>query len=414
MRPWSRAASALRFGRDIGLAWARATGTSLRRPQPTPAGSATVHFLLEGDPVGGLSPACRYRAYQYVSLLQELGFDCRIWPSRPGKYFSAGERFQRAYARTPRLAMLHAHLQLWRQRRNRMSDFRRLAGSGVVFLQRDLMAVPDDRLETCLPLFNRRIVFDFDDALFAVPPWVAGTSDPALAAKSERKLARLCAMASVVLAANEHLAAFARSHCNDVRVVPTGLCTEEFRPPAVPPANPRPVIGWAGTSGNVWYLRQIAPALRALADRTGFVLRVICNPVPAAELAELPRNLEFVPWSAAGEVARLQQFDIGIMPLQDDAWSRGKAGFKLIQYMACGVAFVASPVGANESVGGPDGTCGLYASSTGDWIHALERLLGDASQRARLGAAGRQRAVQFFDRRVLAPALATALRRAAE
>jgi glycosyltransferase involved in cell wall biosynthesis len=405
----------MRFGRDIGLAWARAASTSMRRPQPVPQQTRTVHFLLEGDPLRGLSPACRYRAFQFVPLLQELGFECRLWPARPNKYFSAGPRFQRVYARTPRLAMLHAHLQLWRQRRNRMADFHRLAGNGVVFLQRDLMAVADDRLESCLPLYNRRIVFDFDDALFALPPWLAAARDPAATAAMERKLASLCAMATVVLAANEHLASFARQHCNDVRIVPTGLCTEEFRPPTAPPGNPRPVIGWAGTSGNLFYLRRLGPALRTLAGRTDFVLRVICNPVPAAELAGLPeRNLEFVPWQATGEVARIQQFDVGIMPLDDDAWSRGKAGFKLVQYMACGVPFVASPVGANESVGGPDGACGFYARSSDDWVSALTRLLADQAQRAKLGAAGRARAVQHFDRRRLVPTLVEALQSAAE
>lgn len=417
---WQRGTSALRFGRDIGLATAAALRTAGQPPPAPPPGGAEatapppVHFLLEGAPPHGLSPAARYRAFQYAPLLERLGHRCAFWPARPAKYFSAAPGFQRAYARTPRLAMLYAHAQLWRQRRNRLRDFRAIAGDGVAFVQRDLLAVADDRLETMLPLWNRHIVFDFDDAIFTLPPWVRGADDPAHRAAMERKLARMCARASVVIAANEHLAAFARAHNPAVRVVPTSLCTEEFSPPPLPPRNAVPVVGWIGTSGNLFYLRQLAPALRALAERRPFVLRVICNEVPDHELGDLPRDrLDFVPWRADGEVGRIQRLDVGIMPLQDDDWSRGKAGFKLIQYMACGLPFVASPVGANPAVGGADGDCGHYATSAADWTDALDRLLGDPDLRARLGQQGRARAVQRFDRAVHAPAIAQAIAEAA-
>jgi glycosyltransferase involved in cell wall biosynthesis len=199
-----------------------------------------------------------------------------------------------------------------------------------------------------------------------------------------------------------------------VHVLPTTLCTREFVPPAEPPRNPRPVIGWAGTSGNLFYLRQIAPALRELAARADFVLRVVCNRVDPADLDGLPPgNLEFVEWRPDGEVARIQAFDVGIMPLADDEWAAGKAGFKLIQYMACGVPFVGSPVGANPEVGGPDGECGHWAADHEAWVERLGALLADPARRAALGTAGRERAVRRFDRSVHAPGLAAILREAA-
>jgi len=411
----ARAMNALAFAGDIGRAALLGLRERVRRPAAHDArADDEVHLLIEGDPTRGLSPAARYRAVQYVPLLEQRGLRCRIWPSRPSKYFSASASFQDAYARWPRLAMVWAHAQHWRQRRNRRADFRALAGRGVVLLQRDLQALPGSRLELELPLYNRHVVFDFDDAIFVQPPWTRAEGTDGIDVAVRDKVARLCALSTAVIAANPFLAAFARLHNPRVFVLPTTLCTGQFKPPAQPVHNARPVIGWVGTSGNLWYLRQIGPALGTLAKRCDFVLRVVCNRVDAAQLQGLPaHNLEFVEWQQDGEVERIQQFDVGIMPLQDDGWAAGKAGFKMIQYMACGVPFVASPVGANLDVGGAEGECGRYAADAEAWVNQLAALLGDAALRQALGRRGRERAVLRFDRTVHADALAAILREAA-
>lgn len=413
MRPLVRALAALRFGGDVLRATALGVRESWRRADVAAAPETFgVHFLVEADPAHGLSPAARYRALQYVPLLEQAGLRCHVHPSRPGKYFTAAEPWQRRYRRWPRLAMLQAHLGFWQQRRHRRADFRAAAGRGVVFLQRDLQALPGSQLEHELPLWNRHVVFDFDDAIFVRPPWSEGGAG--VDAELEAKIAGICALSTSVIAANEHLAAFARRHNGDVHVVPTTLCTDEFRPPAAPPQNARPVVGWVGTSGNLHYLRRIGPALRRLRERCDFELRVVCNRVPREQLAGLPDDLTFVEWRPDGEVERIQQFDVGIMPLDDDTWAVGKAAFKMVQYMACGVPFVASPVGANPATGGPDGDCGLYADREDAWVDALATLLQDDGRRRRLGANGRARAVEQFDRRRHAPTLARILRAAAD
>lgn len=411
MRLLARALGGVRFGSDIVRATAHGVWENLRAPRPVVPADDEVHLLIEGDPARGLSPAARYRALQYVPLLEAGGLRCRVWPARPAKYFTAAADWQDLYRRWPRLAMARAHLGWLRQRRNRRRDFRALAGRGVVFLQRDLLALPESQLERELPQHNRHIVFDFDDAIWVPPPWSA-QGDAAIHRRLHDKIAGICALSTAVVAANEHLAAFARRHNRNVHVVPTTLCTDEFRPPAAPPQNPRPVVGWVGTSGNLFYLRRIAPALERLRRDHDFVLRVVCNRAAPAELAGLPHDLEFVEWRAAGEVERIQQFDLGIMPLDDDAWAAGKAAFKMVQYMACGVPFVASPVGANPATGGPDGQCGRYATSMDDWVAALADLLRDRERRLTYGRAGRQRAQTQFDRRNHAPRLAAILRAA--
>jgi len=389
------------------VAWRTHTG----RDQPR-GDRFRAQFLIEGDPATGLAPAARYRVQQFVPLLEEDGILCDVRPSRPSKYFSASAGFQRAYSRFPKPALLYAYAQHLRQKLHRLRDFADARRADVVFLQRDLLALPHSNLDQRLPWWNRHIVFDFDDAIFASPSWTCSEQQSEIERLMRAKIAGICSIASVVIAANPFLAEFAREHNSRVEVVPTCLDTSEFHPRAESANHRVPVIGWVGTSGNLHYLRAIAPALTELAKTTPFVLRVICNRVPHTELPDVPAHvLEFVEWSPAGEVERIQDLDIGIMPLSDDTWTRGKAGFKLIQYMACGLATVFSPVGANPSVAGD---CGLPAVSSRDWIAALSSLLADPSRRRELGERGRERAVSGFDRRVHAPTIARILREAAD
>lgn len=379
-------------------------------PRPGTKDLPDLWFLTEGDPVKDWSPAARYRAFQYVPLLEELGFRCHVLPARPGKYWSVGPGFGRFSKRWPRLAGAWARFQYRRQRFNRRRDFARTRGRGVVFLQRDLLALSHDRTELELPLFNRRVVFDFDDAIYRSPSWCNAPGQDAIDRELREKIELICALSSAVIVANEHLADFVRPHNRNVHVIPTTLDTEHFVPAGERPRNARPVIGWAGTSGNLHYLRKLGPAFTRLAERHDFVLRVICNPVAAHDLPQVPPGvLDFVPWNAEDEVARIQGFDVGIMPLDDDEWTRGKAGFKLIQYMACGVPIVWSPCGANPEVAGADGHCGFAAADEDAWVRALDALLVDAALRARCGAHGRERAVQRFDRRAQVTRIASIL-----
>ena len=411
----SKLARAVSIAADLTSAAAWATAAAWRThagKRRAASDKLRAQFLIEGDPTTGLSPAARYRVQQFVPLLEDMDIACDVRPSTPSKYFSAGSGFQRAYTRFPKPALAYAYAQQLRQRWHRRRDFLAAREADVVLLQRDLQALPHSKLDRELPWFNRHIVFDFDDAIFSSPSWTRSEQQDEIDRLMHEKISHICGMASVVIAANPFLAAYAREFNDRVEIVPTCLDTEEFCPPESKRHNPIPVIGWIGTSGNLRFVRAIAPALAELAREHEFVLRVICNRVPESELPELPDGvLEFVEWQADGEVERIQDLDIGVMPLDDDTWTRGKAGFKLIQYMACGVPCVYSPVGANPAV---VGDCGLAAESARDWIAALARLLTDANLCRDLGRRGRERAVEQFDRRVHAPTIARILREAAD
>ena len=142
-----------------------------------------------------------------------------------------------------------------------------------------------------------------------------------------------------------------------------------------------PVVGWIGSPTTAPYLRLVEDVLAGLV-REGRVQVTLVGVEPgrtrwAFACAERA-------WQAAREVADLQSFDIGIMPLPDEPWARGKCGFKLIQYMACGLPVVATPVGVNTDIV-ENGVNGFWASNTGEWVAALEKLKGDAALRRRLG-----------------------------
>ena len=224
-----------------------------------------------------------------------------------------------------------------------------------------------------------RYAFDFDDAIMFRDSAAARMRSP----RRERRVRRMLRGAAAVLAGNGYLAEWARPHCSRVTVLPTTVDLAAY--PAAPPADGPPVIGWIGTHSTLPYLAARLPALTDLAARRPETrLRVVSD--GAIVGADLP--LANVPWSLAGEADELRRFHVGIMPLPDDVWTRGKCAVKILQYFAAGLPVVCSPVGAARDIV-EHGRNGFFASSDAEWVTHLEALLADASLRQRMGAAGR-------------------------
>jgi glycosyltransferase involved in cell wall biosynthesis len=224
-----------------------------------------------------------------------------------------------------------------------------------------------------------------------------------------RKIDRLMAGAAVVVAGNAYLADRARAAgARDVAIIPSVVDLDRY--PVIPPAaGGPPVIGWIGSPSTAVALDAIAPALaRVCAGGRARVVLVGVTP----GLRAWPFPCEERPWIDGREAAEIGTFDIGVMPLADDPWSRGKCGFKLVQYLACGRPAVASPVGVNPAIA-IDGTTGLLATTEDEWVRALDRLIDDPALRARLGAAGRAHVEAHYALHRTAPLVADVLRRAA-
>lgn len=240
-------------------------------------------------------------------------------------------------------------------------------------------------------------IYDFDDALHIGLVSNANTRFARLKAESQR-WRRYVSSARLVLAGNSYLASAARSIARRVEIIPS--CVDPFRQPTRKHGDRETLrLGWVGSRTTSVYLRSLIPALDGI--NTGSPpIELICV---GARLPEKRPWITETAWSEDTEAAILASFDIGIMPLPDDPWTRGKCGYKLLQYMAAGVPFVASPVGVNKDM--VDLGAGLAATGTADWRAAI-RQLSSASVRAELGARGRHCAEQHYSFEVWSPRLA--------
>lgn len=229
-----------------------------------------------------------------------------------------------------------------------------------------------------------------------------------------RKLEALAQGAQTVVAGNPHLADWARAAgARSVVEIPTVINLDRYPPPVARPVpSGRPfTIGWMGSPSSAPYLAQVAEALAELAGRSeSDAVQLLLVGAHGAEPTGLNRRISIVhePWSEGLETALLGRFDVGIMPLVDGPWERGKCGYKLIQYMAAGIPVVASPVGINTTLV-RDGENGFLASEPEQWATALARLASDPLLRARMGAAGRRLVEERFNLQAVAPRLAEAL-----
>jgi glycosyltransferase involved in cell wall biosynthesis len=223
---------------------------------------------------------------------------------------------------------------------------------------------------------------------------------------------RLAGMADLVICGNAYLANWFKRYARKVVILPTGIDTAVYCP-SKSGRGRNGVIGWIGTAGNMKYLHAIEPALqRIVASNPDVTIRVISDAKPTF-VGLTARNVEYKTWSASTEVDDIRGFDVGIMPLEDTPWTRGKCSFKMLQYMACGVPAIVSPVGTNTDVLNR-GRCALAADTVPQWIEALSAALYEDSLRDDLIRTGRHVALNHFSIDVLAPQLAQYLKMTAE
>lgn len=257
---------------------------------------------------------------------------------------------------------------------------RLLTGAGnydAVLVHRALLRSGD---YVCLRRSTSSYVFDVDDAIM-----FRDSAHRNLYSWQRRlRFRRMARGARLVIAGNNYLKNWAACYHARAVVIPTGIELKDY--PICPPGGaPEPIIGWIGTRVNLMYLRTIHGALSQIGhNHPQARLKVVCDAFPDINGIDIIRK----PWTLADEPGDARSFHIGIMPLPDDAWTRGKCGLKLLQYMAASVPVVCSPTGANSEIVKHE-VNGLYANTEAEWVNCLGRLLNDAALRARLGQAGR-------------------------
>ena len=345
----------------------------------------------------GRSPSQRFRFEQWLRLLPAGAIDAEVRP-----LFAEGVYDWIFESGRPLRKVLHTGTGLARRLGEALSAGR----YDVVFVHRRSFPLGPPVLER-LASHRTPLVYDFDDAIFLSDTSEANRAIAPL--KRPASVAEIVGHATLTTVGNEWLASYARRFSPNVTVLPTTVDIEEYTP-APRPRSELVRIGWSGSLTTSRHLRTVADALRRMLKELPVELVVMGDPGYTLEGA--PR-VTALRWTPATEVDVLRSFDIGIMPLPDDDWSRGKCGLKALLYMAVGVPTVASPVGVNPDIIS-DGENGLLASTDEEWFDAIARLVEDEAFAKRLGAAGRETVEQRYSGQAWAPRFLEALERAAD
>jgi glycosyltransferase involved in cell wall biosynthesis len=336
---------------------------------------------------GPLAASTRYRLAQYVPGLREQGIDLEV---------SAllGDDYVRKSYSSQKYPLAHLLMDYF----NRAELLLKQRKYDLAIVNAELFPLLPGFIES--RLLRIPFIYDFDDAFF-------------LKYKSERfkrvsfllkdKFDTVVSRAAAVTAGNYYLASYAQHWNTDIRWLPTVVDTKRYTPASCKREDVF-TVGWIGSPSTSVYLAMMAQPLEEL-GREGPVRFLVVGgnsaAIPGVEVVNMP-------WSEATEVETINTFDVGVMPLFDDDWARGKCAFKLIQYMACAVPVIASPVGANVDVVGE--ACGLLATSAADWIEGLRRLRDESALRQSLGAAGRARVEQMYSLHSALPVMAATIR----
>lgn len=309
-----------------------------------------VLFLTRTGPLG---PSSRYRVYQLLPLL--TGIQAEVSPVTVNSI---------------------------------RADLDRVGKFDAVFVQKGILPGLYSGFEQRFAA-KKPLIYDFDDAMWL--PRVGGSRIAQLLHR-ERAVQDVLRCAVAVIAGNDYLAEYASRFNRNVTVVPTAIDTAKY------PTGGGSTVGWIGSRTTLPYLQP----LKTVFEKLGIVPRVIAAGDPGF-------RVEFRPWSLETELTELSQLGIGISPLPNGPWERGKCGVKLLQYMACGIPVVASPVGVHNQIVQP-GVNGYLAGEPAEWESYLRELIGNPTLRRQLGDAGRALVQQHYDIHQAAERVASVLK----
>ncbi len=343
---------------------------------------------------GLLGASSRMRQFQFIQYLKDAGFQVTI------RELISSDNLNRRYLES-------GYKKAWiiRSYIRRIRIVHGVPANSILWIEKELMPWMPSMLETLI-LGRRKYVLDYDDAIFHN----YDLHDSKFVNRFYRdKIKILMSRANAVFCGNQYLADYAiKSGCQRVVIIPTVVNLKNYkiisRHPKQESSNLLRIV-WIGSQVTDKYLDLVRPALLALSAKTTFLVRIIGSnrKIPGVEV-------ENFQWNEMTENARIAECDIGIMPLADEPWERGKCGYKLIQYMASGLPVVASPVGANNSII-KHGYNGFFATNTDQWVEALKILFDDVAIRRQFGSNSREIVEKRFSTEAAAPNIISEFRR---
>jgi glycosyltransferase involved in cell wall biosynthesis len=339
-----------------------------------------ILFLVAHRP--GRSPGQRFRFEQYLPYLTENGFSYEfsylINENDDKCFYKKGHYYKKFFILLKSIFI-------------RYKDAKRAKDFDIVFIYRDAVMFGSVLFEKKIKKTGVKMIFDFDDAI-----WLMDISDGNKNLhwlKRPEKTADIAALCNLIIVGNQYLADYALIFNKNVAIIPTTLETNSFKRNTLYSEREKICIGWTGSLTTLKHLELAVPFLKKIKDKYGDLVRF-------KVIADVPfRNndldFEFCKWNNENEIHDLCDIDIGIMPLPDDEWAKGKCGFKGLQYMAMEIPAVMSPVGVNTDII-EDGVNGLIASDDNAWMEKLSLLIDSFELREKLGKAGRKTIVDRF------------------
>jgi glycosyltransferase involved in cell wall biosynthesis len=329
---------------------------------------------------GGLTvPSARFRVRQYIPTLLRQGVDVDEMYSSFGS-FPPNNKLARPFWALATLA-------------KQIPNIVKSHSYDVVLIQREMLST----FATLESLTKAPRVLDVDDAIFLNGNGIAAR--------------RLAQISDRVICGNNFLADWFCKWNKHVTVIPTAVDAERYVPSdAWMDCGRKIVIGWIGTSSNLRHVYAIEAALaKILKSYSNAKLRIVCDEMPKFSFIDENRY-EFIRWSELTEIDCIQSMHIGIMPLEDTAWARGKCSFKMLQYMSCGIPVVVSPVGMNLEIL-KMGDVGYGAIKEDEWVDAIAGLIENFELRRKIGSVGRQVVVTSYSVETVAPMIASCLKK---
>lgn len=345
-------------------------------PQPMPK----ILFIAAHRP--NRSPSQRYRFEQYFSFLLANDFEYEL------SYIIDEAADRIFYRRGNTFRKFIITLQSFRKR---WKDLEKAKNFDIVFVQREAFMTGSAFFEKRFAKSGAKLVFDFDDSIWLLDTSKANKKWAWL--KSEKKTGEIIAVSDLVFAGNSYLADYAKQFNPDTIIIPTTIDTDAFRRSSAYRENTTVCIGWSGSITTIKHFEQAVPVLNLIRKKYPGKVTFKVMGDPTYRNAEL--GIGGIAWSSDTEVETLQSFDIGIMPLPDDEWVKGKCGLKGLSYMAMEVPTIMSRVGVNPEIIS-DGKNGFLATSDEEWIEKLSQLIESFALRKQIGEAGRQTVLERY------------------
>lgn len=330
------------------------------------------------------SPGQRYRIEQYIKDLENEGVQCTLrflLNERDDRtFYSKGNYFRKAIILLKSIALRRKHLK-------EAQNF------DLVFIYREALVTGSLFFEKALYKKGIPFVLDFDDAI-----WQNNTSADNRRfsfLKNPNKLAQQCKWATMVFTGNEYLANYARRFNSNVHVMPTTIDLDEYRSTKAHQASAVVTIGWTGSHTTIAYFELLKPVFLRLKAKYGDRLQF--SLIGDSQYQDESLGIVGLPWRESTEASDLLKFDIGVMPLPDNDWTKGKCGCKGLQYMGVGIPAVMAAVGTNMEIV-QSGQNGFLARNEEEWFEQLSSLIDSDSLREKIGNEGRKSLEKRYSR----------------